>query len=515
MTETLRNPIARRPPPSPRHSRRAELRRASGLLSTLGVTAMGAVLPGSGFVYAGRRVLGLLVLVPTVVCLLVGGWYSLTHVDALIKLAVDPERLQVVSVIMLAVLVVWVGVVVATYLMVRPLQQPRWKRLVATGFVVLLCLVGSVPMVLGARYSNVQADLVTTVFDDGVSATRPKGVTKADPWVDRKRVNVLLLGGDGGVDRVGVRTDSMIVASMDVESGETVLFSLPRNLMNTPFPAGSKLRRLYPDGFRGEGDDGEWMLNAVYRNVPAMHPGILGNSDNEGADALKLAISGALGVRVDYYLLVNLNGFEQIVDAMGGVTVNINQPIPIGGNTDLGTPPDGYLQPGPHQRLNGFEALWFARGRYGLDDYNRMERQRCMISAIVDEADPVNLLRRYEALAKAGKELLRTDIPSKLLPAFVDLTLKVQDHPLRSVVFRSSDQFFPGDPDFDWVHAAVDKALHPPASAGGMSAGGKSAGGKAGGGEPAGEKPQGDATAAPRPGAAVKAEGSCAYHPVD
>jgi LCP family protein required for cell wall assembly len=504
MTETLRDP-ARRMPPSPRPGRRAKPHRASGLLGTLGVTAMGAALPGSGFVYVGRRFLGMLVLIPTVLCLLVGGWYALTHVDALIRLAVDPERLQVASVIMLGILVVWIGVVVATYLMVRPLQQPRWKRFVATCFVVLLCLVGSVPMVLGARYSNVQADLVTSVFDDGVSATRPEGVTKADPWADHKRVNVLLLGGDGGVDRVGVRTDSMIVASMDVDSGQTVLFSLPRNLMYAPFPEGSELHDLYPDGFRGEGDDGEWMLNAVYRNVPAMHPGVLGESDNEGADALKLATSGVLGMRVDYYLLVNLKGFQQIVDAIGGVTVNINQPIPIGGNTDLGIPPDGYLEPGPNRRLNGFEALWFARGRYGLDDYNRMERQRCMIEAIVDEADPVNLLRRYEALAEAGKKLIRTDIPSKLLPAFVDLTLEVQDSPLRSVVFRSSDQFYPGDPDFDWVHATVDKALRPPEPAG-THAGGKPPGGGDGGG---------GAVASPRPDAAVKAAGSCAYHPVD
>ena len=174
---------------------------------------------------------------------------------------------------------------------------------------------------------------------------------------------------------------------------------------------------------------------------------------------MKQAVAGALGVHVDYYLLVNLAGFRSIVQAIGGVTVNINQPIPIGGNTDLGIAPDSYLQPGPNQRLNGFEALWFARGRYGSDDYQRMERQRCMIDAIINEAKPLNLLRRYESLAAVGQEIVRTDIPSDLLSAFVDLATEVKGSQVRSVVFRASSEFAPSNPDYDWVHEKVRKAL--------------------------------------------------------
>jgi LCP family protein required for cell wall assembly len=203
------------------------------------------------------------------------------------------------------------------------------------------------------------------------------------------------------------------------------------------------------------------MLNAIYREVPMLHPHVLGRSDNEGADALKQAVEGTLGQPVDYYVLVNLQGFRKIVDAMGGVTVNINQPVPIGGNTDLGIPPDGYLQPGPDQRLNGFQALWFTRGRYGSTDYQRMDRQRCMINAIVDEAKPLTLLRRYQQLAEAGKQIVRTDIPSVLLPAFVDLATEMKGARVRSVVFQTSDKFFSGDPDFAWMRSVARKALHP------------------------------------------------------
>jgi hypothetical protein len=90
-----------------------------------------------------------------------------------------------------------------------------------------------------------------------------------------------------------------------------------------------------------------------------------------------------------------------------------------------------------------------------------MERQRCMIDAIVDEADPLNLLRRYQKLAAVGKEIVRTDIPSELLPAFIDLAMDMKEHRVKSVVFRSSDEFYPGDPDFDLMRSMVDKALDP------------------------------------------------------
>ena len=448
-------------PPRRRHTRRAALHRARGLPGTIGVTALGAVLPGSGFVFVGRRHLGMLVLLPTLLLGLLGGWYAAGHVDTLLRVAVYPDRLTVLAIALVALLVAWVAVVVATYRMVRPLEQPPWQRYAGVAFVALLCLLVSAPLAVGARYSMLQADLVKTVFKDTRSATRPT-VTAADPWEDTERVNVLLLGGDGAVHRLGVRTDTVIVASMDVDTGETVLFSLPRNLMRVPFPADSPLHEVYPRGFSGDGPDGEYMLNAIYRNVPADHPGVLGESDNEGADALKLGVSGALGIDVDYYLLVNLAGFEQIVDAMGGVTVNVSERVPIGGDTDRGIEPEDYLEPGPNQHLDGFEALWFSRGRYGSDDYERMERQRCMIDAIVDEAKPVNLLRRYQDLAETGKKIVRTDIPQDLLPAFVDLMVKVKDQELKSVVFRSSKRFDPGDPDYGWVRATVQRAIDPP-----------------------------------------------------
>lgn len=445
-----------------RRRRRPERRRAAGLPGTIGVTALGALVPGAGFLWARRRALGLTVLGTTLGLVLLGSWFVGWDLRAATDFFFDPARLQVAAGVLVVALAIWAVVVTTTYLMVRPRERSRAQSILGGAFVGALCLSMGAPVLVGVRYAFVQADLVSTVFEDNRSATAPTAATEADPWAGRDRVNLLLLGGDGSVHRDGVRTDSMILASIDTGSGRTVMFSLPRNMMNAQFPPDSPLAAVYPDGYTGEGDPAAYMLNAVYGQMPALHPGVLGASDNEGADALKHAVGGSLGVDVDYYVLVNLGGFQQLVDAMGGVTVNINTPVPIGGNTDLGVPPDDYLEPGPDRRLDGFEALWFARGRYGSDDYARMERQRCVIDAIVDEADPWTLLRRYQELAATGKEIVRTDIPADLMPAFVELALRVKDASVRSVVFRSSDQFFPGDPDFEWLRSAVRKALRPP-----------------------------------------------------
>jgi polyisoprenyl-teichoic acid--peptidoglycan teichoic acid transferase len=453
-------------------------------------------------------------LVPAVL-LAVAGWITVrTSSSRVLDLVLSRSALLWIVIAIVAVWSLWVALICRTYVRNRVHPAPRTLRVLSGLGVALMCAAVSAPMAVGARYAVVQRDLIGSVFGDQVSATAPK-VTKSNPWGKRDRVNVLLLGGDGAVHRPGVRTDSVILASINTKNGRTVLFSLPRNLRNVPFKEGSKLAALYPNGFTDGSSEpnANYFLNAVYRDVPLMHPGVLGKTDNEGADAVKLAVAGALGIRVDYYVLVNLAGFQQLVDAMGGITVNINEPVPIGGNTDAHIPPDSYLQPGPDQRLNGFKALWFTRGRYGSTDYKRMERQRCAINAIVAEASPVTMLKRYTKLASTSKEIVRTDIPSKLLHAFVDLAAKVKDQPIKSVGFERSDEFDPNAPDFDYVRAAVQAALYP-----GHSTGATGGAGAAGVGvkAPAGSTPTSGSTAAvdPEPSKASNASDDCAYRPV-
>ncbi len=474
----------RAPQARPRHrAPKRVFRRARTLAGALGITMLSAALPGTGYLWTRRR-LGYVVLVPFLVGLVLLGLYA-RDLHRLVDFAFDPARLRVAAVVIAVAFLAWAFVVVTTYAMARPRGMSRLEGGLGALVVSLLCILVALPAVQSVRLAVTQAHFVATVFDDEKTATTPEDVTEEDPWAGRDRVNVLLLGGDGGVGRTGIRTDSVILLSMDTHTGKAVMFSLPRNMMNAQFPEDSPLHDVFPDGFRGDGDAGNWMLNAVYSQIPALYPHILGDSENEGADAVKQAVAGSLGTHVDYYVLINLLGFQQLVDAIGGVTVNINEPIAINGNTDLGVPPTGYLQPGPDQHLDGFHALWYSRGRWGSDDYERMLRQRCMVSAIIDEADPLNVLRRYQDLAKAGEEILRTDVPRRLMPAFVDLALKVKEKKIRSMAFVSSDRFFSGDPDYTWMQSVVAKALEPHPASG----------------------PKDD------PGTAVRTEDACGYHP--
>jgi LCP family protein required for cell wall assembly len=229
-----------------------------------------------------------------------------------------------------------------------------------------------------------------------------------------------------------------------------------------PFPKDSPLHKYYPNGFtNGDGNNAEYFLNAMYDNVKRNVPKkVLGDTDDLGADVMKLSVGAALGLQVDYYMLIDLQGFSKMINALGGIRVNINTYIPIGGNTDLHIPPKEFLKPGPNQKLNGRSALWYARGRYGSDDFARMDRQRCVINAIIKQANPTTMLSRYEDIAKAGKTIVYTDIPQEVLPLMVDLSLRVKDGNVRSIVFKHGvDGFLSPSPNYSQMRKRVQTAL--------------------------------------------------------
>src|SRR6478735_4151511 len=290
------------PPARPRHRAPKPVRafrRAKTLAGALGVTLLGAILPGAGYLWTRRR-LGWLVLLLFLAGVGAAAYYF-ADVHHAAQLAFDPARLRVTAVVLGVGYVVWAFTVVTTYAMARPPGMNRLEKSLGVLVVTLLCILVAVPAVKSVRISTTQADFVATVFDDEQTQTIPTGVTEEDPWAGRDRVNVLLLGGDGGVGRTGIRTDSVILLSMDTHTGKSVMFSLPRNMMNAQFPEDSPLHDVFPDGFRSAdgSDPGNWMLNAVYSQVPALYPHVLGTSENEGADAVKQAVAGSLGTHVD------------------------------------------------------------------------------------------------------------------------------------------------------------------------------------------------------------------------
>ncbi|TFV62722.1 LytR family transcriptional regulator [Geodermatophilus sp. DF01-2] len=444
------------PPPEAAHRPRTRGRtRGRSLPAALALTVLNTVVPGTAFLAAGRRRLGVITL--ATLLLLVGGaaWLATAGRRTAAQIAVDPTALTWVFGGILVVGLLWVAVVVAGYRMLLPPRTSRGGQVVGGVLVAALVAALAYPIATAGQVTLAHRGLLDGLFADRDSATVED---TPDPFGDQERLNVLLLGGDGGEGREGVRTDTVIVASMDTSTGDTVLFSLPRNLQDLPFPEDSPLAEVYPEGFEGA-NESDSLLNAVYRTGPAWYPDILGPTDDPGADFLKLGVGEALGLPIHYFVLVNLDGFSRLVDALGGITVNVNYWVPINGivGEEL---PDDYIAPGPDQHMDGERALDFARGRYGLSDYDRMARQRCAIKAIIDAADPVTLLQRYQRLAATTKDIVSTDIPRSALDDFVDLAFLVKDAEIRSVVFDDT-VIDPAYPDYDRIRAIAEEAIDP------------------------------------------------------
>jgi LCP family protein required for cell wall assembly len=228
-----------------------------------------------------------------------------------------------------------------------------------------------------------------------------------------ERIHVLLLGSDAGPGRWGVRTDVIMVATLDPATGRAALFSIPRNMVQVPFPAALAASLPYT----------EWpeMINALY-GYGAANPQLFPGGNDPGANALKGAIGALLGIPIHYYAIVNMQGFVEVVDALGGVTIDVQFPMrvrlsPPGPDDEWRT----YDILAGRQHLDGYAALAYARSRTGNSDYHRMHRQRCVLGAVAREADPANLLLAFPTLAEVIKGHVKTDIPLELLPELIRL----------------------------------------------------------------------------------------------
>jgi LCP family protein required for cell wall assembly len=415
-------------------SERVKLRRGLTFL------AMTLLLPGSAQIAAGNRRVGRLALrvwigVWAVVALV--AVLALVWRGAAVGLLTSGLTLRLVQLVLIALGLGWGLLLVDAWRISRPPELARRHRL---GFAVLnLTLVFTVVggLLASASIVSSQRDLMATVFAGG-----------GDHEVKQGRYNVLLLGGDAGKDRVGLRPDSMTVASIDAETGRTVLVSLPRNLEDVPFPESSPLHARFPQGYSCP--DHSCMLNAIY-TYATEHPDLYPGVRHPGAQATMEAIEGATGLQINYWALIDLKGFEDLVDAVGGITMDVYRRVPIGGGSSKVY---GYVEAGRNRHLDGREALWFARSRSDSSDYDRMVRQKCVMNAMLDQLDPATLLTNFNQIAAAGKEVVATSIPTSEINTMMDLALKAKKLPTSSLAVVPP-LIQPGAPDFAVLRSAV------------------------------------------------------------
>ena len=252
------------------------------------------------------------------------------------------------------------------------------------------------------------------------------GTTAADA-VDG-RYNILLLGAYTGKDRVGTRPYSIQLVSVDAKTGRAVTFGFSRDTENINFRPGSTMARLMPQGWNC-GD--QCLLNGLYTWAQDHASQFPAGTRNPGVLATREAVEALSGLPIQYYVMVDLKGFRKMVDAVGGLDVNVKYRTPIGGGT---SPIVGWIEPG-EQHLDGYNALWYARSRQGSTNYERMARQRCVITAMANQLDPQTVLLRFQDIAAASSGLIETDLPQSELGRFADLALKTRSQKISGVNF--------------------------------------------------------------------------------
>ncbi len=418
-------------------SPRVRFRRALTLcLMTVGV-------PGSAQIAVGNRAVGRVAVFVWFCLLALGGyltWTYFTDRATFLGYFTDSDKLAVARIALVALAVGWLALFIDAWRIASPFRL----SFVRAGVVTII----NVAIIAGVAGSTTYASQLIKVSRDTVK-TVFKATETSEPL--KGRYNILMVGSDARADRTGVRPDSLTVASIDTSTGRTVLVSLPRNLQNVPFSEGSPMRQVYPYGYNC---GSTCLLNAVH-TVAQDRADLYPDSADPGLDATIDAVEGATNLKINYFVMVNLNGFKGLVNAVGGVTMDVKTRIAMFGHDDAYK--NAYIEPGV-QKLDGQKALWYARSRVQADDFTRMGRQKCLMAAMLSQLSPQKVLVNATKIAESGKDLLSTNIPAAELGQFADLALKSRGEKI-AVVSLVPPAVSTVNPNYPAIQAMIQTAI--------------------------------------------------------
>ncbi|MFP4135542.1 MAG: LCP family protein [Candidatus Acetothermia bacterium] len=189
-----------------------------------------------------------------------------------------------------------------------------------------------------------------------------------------EKVNLLVLGIDHIEGTQARRSDTMMVASIDPENNRASLVSIPRDLYVK-----------YPDGkFR--------RINAAYAI--------------DGADLATEMVSNFLGVPLDFHMVVDYEGFREIVDLMGGVEITVDERLQY---TDEAAGLNIDIEPGK-QTLDGQEAMGYVRYRADQSDLQRISRQQKFLNALLQGGVQMEGWSQVKSLIDTGRKYAETNL---------------------------------------------------------------------------------------------------------
>ncbi|NOX60987.1 MAG: LCP family protein [Chloroflexi bacterium] len=270
---------------------------------------------------------------------------------------------------------------------------------------------------------------------------------------DQERINILLLGIDQRPGQKGYyRTDTMIVLTVDPNTGDVGMLSLPRDLyVDIPdFP------------------------NYGKRKINTAHViGDLEKYPGGGPALAKKTVSQFLGQPIHYYVRVNFQGFREILERVGCIDIEVPRDIndPLFPDDNYGYDPF-YIKAGRYC-MDAETALKYARTRHADSDFGRMERQQQVLIALKDKVLSTgqlpNLIANLPALLSALSDSIQTDMPLGRMLSLANQARKMNVSEVRRLVIdRSMVQADRNErgayvliPNMEIIRPAVDAFFHP------------------------------------------------------
>jgi LCP family protein required for cell wall assembly len=253
----------------------------------------------------------------------------------------------------------------------------------------------------------------------------------------------LLIGGDAGEGRSGVRTDSISLLGVNPDTGDAYMIGIPRNIEGAPVPP--SLQQRFPNGYRD-------LINSAYQ-WGERHAGETPDPNHPGGSVLKGVVAELTGVTVDYYIRIDMAGFVDLVDAVGGVSVENLTAAPLSRLPGDSTAMPAKLEVGVHQ-LDGRLALAYSRSRKADSDYQRMARQRCVLTGLAGRIAQQDTFTVAQTLATVMVEHARTDIPRDAVLTFAKALTSIDPASLRTLAI-TPPHFVPSRPDVAKIREAV------------------------------------------------------------
>ena len=245
--------------------------------------------------------------------------------------------------------------------------------------------------------------------DIGVNVSLP-GVSGSGPtyWTPDSRINILVLGLDRRPwepEGSSFRSDTMFVASIDTHANNLQMLAIPRDMW-AEIPYGDT-----PGVWAENKINAAYAYGQVYK-----YPGL-------GAAAAVAAVEHNFNIDIHHFVVIDWVGFVQLIDAMGGIEVDVPAPISDFGTDVLDAFPNNTVEPGL-QHMDGERALGYSRVRTD-GDLKRIERQQIVIRAVAGKAVSLGYLTKIPELWSAYNQTFRTDIDNSLIPGYALLGSKI------------------------------------------------------------------------------------------